>query len=204
MAQEISNLDKLTEKIYKEGLEKAQQRSEELIKEAEAQKKQIIQTAHQEAEQITNSAKKTAALELKSAESEIRLKGKQLVSDLKSEINHLLKLKVLEENVKTSFSDQDFLQSLILEIVTYWKSEGELELILPEKLRGKVDKAFEKNIAEKVNNLTISFNDRLANGFRVSRKADSYDITFSENDFVELFGGYLKEKTNKFLFTEES
>ncbi len=204
MTQEPSNLDKLTEKIYLEGVEKADLKAEEILKEAENQKEQIIHKANEEADRIIASAKRAAALEIRSAESEIRLKGKQLVSDLKGEINRLLTLKVVDNNIRESFSDQKFVQSLILEIVGYWKSGEELELVLPEKLKAKVGAAFEKNISGNVDNLTVSFNEHLANGFRISRKSDTYDITFSEDDFIELFSGYLKEKTRDFLFVEQS
>lgn len=205
MAPEVSNLDKLTEKIYREGLEKADRKAEEIIREAEKEKETIIQEANAEAERIITSAKKEAALEMRSAESEVKLKGKQIVSDLKNEINRLLTSKVLDKNIQESFSDQKFLQSLILEIAGHWKSGDELELILPEKSKEKVGKAFEKNIHDHLSNLTITFNDRLTNGFRISKKSDTYEITFSEDDFVELFGAYLKEKTRAFLFaTKES
>ncbi|TRX60670.1 V-type ATP synthase subunit E [Fulvivirga sp. M361] len=203
MSQELSNLDQLTDKIYHEGVEKANLKADEILREAESQKQKIIHEARLEAERMIASAKKASLVETKSAESEIRLKGKQLISDLKSEIVRLLRLKVIDSNVQASFSDQAFLQSLILEIVSYWKSDEELELILPEKLRGKVDKAFEKNIVEQIDGITISFNKQIANGFRISRQSDTYDITFSEDDFIELFSGYLKEKTRTFLFTEQ-
>ena len=202
MTQQPSNLDKLTEKIYQEGIEKADLKAEEIIKGAEKKKEEIISGANTEAERIITSAKKTAALEIRSAESEIKLKGKQLVSDLKNEINHLLTLKVLDNNIRQSFSDQSFLQSLVLEIAGYWKSGEELGLVLPEKLKENVGKAFEKNISEHIDNLTVSFSDRLTSGFRISRKGDTYDITFSEEDFIELFSAYLKEKTSQYLFME--
>ena len=202
MTQQPSNLDKLTEKIYQEGIEKADLKAEEIIKGAEKKKEEIIAAANTEAERIITSAKKTAVLETRSAESEIKLKGKQLVSDLKNEINHLLTLKVLDNNIRQSFSDQSFLQSLVLEIAGHWKSGEELELVLPEKLKEEVGKAFEKNISEHIDNLVVSFSDRLTNGFRISRKGDTYDITFSEDDFIELFSAYLKEKTSQYLFME--
>ncbi len=204
MSQEISNLDKLTDKIYREGLEKADQKAEEIIKEAERTKENILSEANAEAERIIAAAKKEAALEKRSTESEIKLKSKQLISDLKNEISQLLVLNVIDQNIRESFADPKFLQKLILEITGYWKSGAELELKLPDTLRGKVDAAFEKNITDQVENLTITFNGHLTNGFRISKKSDTYEIAFSEDDFVELFRPYLKEKAQKFLYAEGS
>ena len=201
--EQLSNLDKLTEKIYQEGLSKADQRSKEIVTEAEQQAEQIVKQAEAKAEQLIESAKKTIEKEKRSAESEIKLKGKQLISDLKNEINNLLRTKILDHNIKESFDDQEFLKSLIIEIAGYWKSEEELELNLPAVIKDKLGAAMENGISGHVNNLTVTFNERLSDGFRIAKKSDSYVITFSEDDFIELFSAYLKEKTRALLFTDK-
>lgn len=199
--EQLSNLDKLTEKIYQEGLGKADQRSKEIINEAEKQAAQIIKQAKAKAEEMINAAKKSIEKETRSAESEVKLKGKQLISDLKHEINYLLREKILDHNIKQSFDDQEFLKSLIIEIAGFWKSEEELELRLPSSIKDKLGAAMENGIAGYIGNLTITFNGRLSDGFRIARKSDSYVITFSEDDFIELFSTYLKDKTRTVLFT---
>lgn len=201
--EQLTNLDKLTEKIYQEGLSKADQQSKEILQQAEKQAEQIVNEATTKAEELINNAKKTIERETKSAESEIKLKGKQLISDLKNEINHLLREKILVPNISDSFGDQAFLKSLILEIAGYWKSEGELELSLPAKLKEKLDGAIEKDLSDHINNLTVTFSDKVSDGFRIARKADSYVITFNEEDFIELFSSYLKERTRTMLFAEK-
>ena len=201
--EQLTNLDKLTEKIYQEGLSKADQQSKEILQQAEKQAEQIVNEATTKAEELINNAKKTIERETKSAESEIKLKGKQLISDLKNEINHLLREKILVPNISDSFGDQAFLKSLILEIAGYWKSEGELELRLPAKLKEKLDGAIEKDLSDHINNLTVTFSDKVSDGFRIARKADSYVITFNEEDFIELFSSYLKERTRTMLFAEK-
>ena len=201
--EQLTNLDKLTEKIYKEGLSKAEQESQKILKEAETQAEQILSKAKAKADEIISSAKKTIERETKSAESEIKLKGKQLVSDLKQEINNLLRKKIVDPNIKESFGDHEFLKSLIIEIAGYWKSEGELELRLPAKIKGKLDGALENGIAHHINNLTVTFSDRFSDGFRIARKSDSYVITFGEDDFIELFGSYLNERTRAIIFADK-
>lgn len=201
--EQLTNLDKLTEKIYQEGLSKADEQSKEILKEAEKQAAQIIDEARAKADELINTAKKTIERDTRSAESEIKLKGKQLVSDLKHEINHLLREKIIDHNIRESFGDQEFLKSLIIEIAGYWKSEGELELRLPAKIKEKVDGALERGIAHHIDNLAVNFSDRFSDGFRIARKSDSYVITFSEDDFIELFSSYLKEKTRTLLFVEK-
>ena len=201
--EQLSNLDKLTEKIYQEGLSKAEQRSQEILKEAEKQADQIINQAKAKADQLVSTAKKQIDKETKSAESEIKLKGKQLISDIKHQINYLLREKIIDSNIRESFGDQEFLKSLIIEIAGYWKSDEDLELSLPAKIKEKLDGAIENGIAHHINNLTVTFGNRPSDGFRIAKKSDSYVITFSEDDFIELFNSYLKEKTRTMLFTEK-
>lgn len=198
---EINNkINELADKIYKEGLEKAELESEKILALATQKKQEIINSAKDEAEKVISKARREADEIKRTAENEIMIKGRQLVSDLKNEIRYLLKQKLIDKSIETSFTDQGFLKSLILEIAGYWKDDEKLELVLPKKLESKLDHAFKKGILDHVVNLNITFNHKLKDGFRIARDGDAYQITFSEEDFKELFGDYLKETTNNLLF----
>ena len=201
MPSQITNLDELTSKIYQDGVEKAHQRSEELLKETKVEADQMIKRAKEEADKILATAKREADRYHKSSENELHLKSKQLLSDLKREIRELIAHKILDENLKTAFSDLKFLETIIIEAMGYWKESKHMALTLPEELRSKIDKGFEQRIAKSVDDLTITFNGQLKGGFRVKREKDAYEITFSEEDFHTLFQSYLSTKTNR-LFEE--
>lgn len=199
---EINNLEKLTDKIYQEGVRKAEEKSEAIITAAEKERNRILTEAQAEAKRIVTEAQQEATRITRSTENELTLKGKQLISDLKEEIHQLLSSKILGKNVATAFANVSFLQSAIIEAIRSWNSDSDLELILPSELKNRLDKAFRQSIREHTESLTITFSDKISSGFRIIKKDDLYQISFTENEFATLFESYLSETTNKLLFDE--
>lgn len=200
MSNSINNLEKLTDQIYQEGIEKAEKQSQKMLKEAEAEKAVILNNAKAEAESILEEAQREANRLQHSVESELNLKAKQFISDLKAKIEGLLSQKIIETTTKAALADVDFMQSAITDVLKHWKETNDLELILPKGLEDKLNSAFARRIKELTPNMTITFESTLNGGFRIAKKADNYQISFSDDDFIEIFKSYLSEQTNKVLF----
>ncbi|MEO1097030.1 MAG: V-type ATP synthase subunit E, partial [Bacteroidota bacterium] len=62
--------------------------------------------------------------------------------------------------------------------------------------------AFQVSIIENTQHLNVSFHDNMSYGFTIVDKEESYQISFSENEFIMLFGSYLTDKTNQVLFSD--
>jgi V/A-type H+-transporting ATPase subunit E len=200
MSSSINNLDKLTDQIYKEGIEKAEKESKKILEDAEKEKALLISKAKAEAESVLEDAQRESKRIKLSVESELELKSKQFVSDLKEKIKDLLSQKILETSTAEAMADVSFLQSAIADVLKHWKNTNDLELILPKEVEGKIKGAFNRSIKEVAPNMEIKFNDDLNAGFRIARKDDNYQISFSDKDFIEIFRSYLSEQTDKVLF----
>lgn len=200
MSNSINNLEKLTDQIYQEGIEKAEKQSIKLLQEAEAKKALILNKAKAEAEGILEEAQRETKRLQHSVESELNLKAKQFISDLQAKIEGLLSQKIIETTTKAALADVDFMQSAITDVLKHWKETNDLELILPKSLEDKLNGAFARRIKELTPNMSISFESSLNGGFRIAKKADNYQISFSDDDFIEIFKSYLSEQTNKVLF----
>ena len=200
MNDSINNLEKLTDQIYQEGIEKAEKRSKQMIEEAEAESAHILQKARAEADRILEEAQREAVRLQKSVESELELKSKQYISDLRVKIEGLLSQKIIETNTHEALMDVQFMQSAISEILKNWKDTGNQELILPKALEEKLNGAFVNSIKKLTPNLSITFESSINAGFRIARKEDHYQISFGYEDFIEIFRTYLSEQTNKVLF----
>ena len=202
MVGDINNLDQLLDKIYKEGLEKAQVESENMLtkvkKECEAMKKD----AQEEARTVVSNAQRDASRIAKSMENELQLKGKQLLNDLKQEIENLLSQAILGDPIHEAFADKSFMQKIITEAISHWNPSDDLELTLSRNLEGKIEQNFTKSIEANINNLTISFNDKMQGGFRIAKKGAGYQVSFGEEDFLNLLRSYLTEQTDKILFAK--
>ena len=89
-----NKIQELTDKIYREGVEKGNDEAQRLIASAQEEAKKIIDEAHKQAESIITSSKKNAVELTDNTKSELKLFASQSVNALKSEIASLLTDKV--------------------------------------------------------------------------------------------------------------
>ncbi len=197
---ELSNLDILTDKVYREGIEKAEHDAKEIRSQAEAERKRILDQSRQEAEKTIAEAKREAERITRTVENELQLKGQQFISDLKTQIHNTLAEKILDKPATEAFENNAFVQSAILEAINSWDPASNLEILLPKNLENKLGGSFDKEVRKRAKNLTIDFDQQLTTGFRISEQGKGYQISFSEDDFIALFTPYLQLQTQRLLF----
>ena len=81
-----NKIQELTDKIYREGVEKGNEEARRLIANAQEEAKKIVEDAHKEAESIIVSSRKSADELTENTKSELKLFAGQAVNALKSEI----------------------------------------------------------------------------------------------------------------------
>jgi len=200
-----SKIQQLTDEIYNEGVQKARDKAEAILKEAQQKAAQIEEDARLDADALMAETRKKSQ-ELKThVDSEIKLTLNQAISALKQEITSLITMKVLHPAVKELFSDKNFLKTLISEIVKSWmeKDSFDLNVILPEKEQEEMAQFFNNSLADELNKrLTVTFSGNFASGFKIGPADGSYLISFTDDDFLNFLRIYLRPKTNQILFEE--
>lgn len=204
MEQKITEL---TEKIYKEGVEKGEKEKKSIIDSAKQEAEKIIANAQKEAGKVIQDAEVKAGEMKKNAESEIKLSSQQAISALKQKIVDLLIVNAVDENVTKAISDPGVVKELLLTVVKNWKfKENEapsLEILLPEKDRDDLKKSVEASVQKLLKGgVTISFSKAIKEGFRIGPSGSSFKISLTDEDFNEFFKEYLRPKTRSFLFEE--
>ena len=200
-----TKLLELTEKIYKEGVEKAKQEAEEILATAQKDASEIINTAHNKEKEIIEQAEKQAVEIKKNSESEMQLSTKQAVSNLKQQITKLIISKQVETPVQDAFKDKEFVKNIIQTIIRNWNpqkpEELNIRLLLPQKDETELNDFF-KNKAKEILNagVEINFESKIKSGFKIGPKNSSYFISFTDKDFENYFKNYLKNKTKQLLF----
>lgn len=195
-----NNIQELTNKIYLEGIEKAEKNSEDILKSAQEKAAGLVADAKKEAESIHSKALKEAEALKKNTDSDLKLAYDQAISALKQKIKDLISLKILEEDVKKAFVDEKFLKQVILELIQKWDATSDIAVSLSESIKEKLDKNFEKSIMSSVEGLEIKYEKSIKGGFKIERKAQGFQITFTDEDFIEFFKPFIKEKAEKMLF----
>ena len=194
-----TKIQELTDKIYREGVEKGNTEAERIISEANERKENILKEAESEAKGIVAASEKEAAELKKNTEAELKLFATQAVEALKSEVSDLITGEVVASNIKAAVVDPAFMQKVILELVKNWAKGESLTIQAPEAEALK--KYFEANAKalldkgckiEKVNGKKASFAIMPADG--------SYKVTFGEEEFIEFFKAFLRPQLVDMLF----
>lgn len=194
-----TKIQELTDKIYREGVEKGNEEAGRIIADANIQKQTILSEAEAEAQRIVAAAEKQAAELKKNTEAELKLFASQSVEALKSEIANLITGEIASSNVKAALTDPTFMQKVILELVVNWPanefltiqtsdSEG-LNAYFTANAKNLMNKGFK---IEKVNGKKASFSVIPADG--------SFKVTFGEDELIAFFKEFLRPQLVEMLF----
>lgn len=200
---ENTKLQQLTDKLYQEGLEKGRAEAESLVAEAEARAAKIVSEAEARAAKIVTDAERKAEDVEKNAMTEIALAGKQAVAKIKSEIETLVVAKVTAEGVKSANLDPAFIKDMLLAVAANWNNgaKADLKALLPEAKKAELGAAFDSAAkALLAEGVEVGFSNDVKSGFKVGEKNGGYYISFSDESFEALLGGYLREKAAELLF----
>lgn len=195
-------LQDLLSKVYEEGVAKANAEAEKILEEAKAEAKKLIEDAKKEAEAQIKTAEQKAEEIKKNTEGDLKMAGNHSISALKQKITDLILQVNVDQASKESFQDPDFVKKLIMEVVAGWK-EKDAGILLSEKLQQKLDEAFLASLKESFKGkLTVDFSPQIKAGFTISPLDGSYKLSFTDEDFAELFKNYLRPRTAKILFAD--
>ena len=111
-----NKIQELTDKIYREGVEKGNEEAQRLISSARDEAAKIVEDARKEAESILAVARKSAKETAENTQSEIKLFAGQAVNALKTEIATLLTNEVVSESVKGFVADKEYLNKFIVSL----------------------------------------------------------------------------------------
>lgn len=194
-----NKIQELTDKIYREGVEKGNEEAQRLIAKAQEEAKKIIEDAHKEAESIVAVAHKSADELAENTKSELKLFAGQAVNALKSEIATLVTDRIVNADVKAFAGNKDYLNAFIVALASKWSvnepivistadAEG-LTAYFAAKAKGLLEKGVK---IEQVNGIKTLFSVSPADG--------SYKVNFGEEEFMNYFKEFLRPQLVEMLF----
>lgn len=194
-----NKIQELTDKIYREGVEKGNEEAQRLISSAREEAAKIVDDARKEAESIIAAARKSAAETAENTQSEIKLFAGQAVNALKSEITTLLNNQVVTQAVKDFVADKEYLNKFIVSLAAQWSvnepivisttDAEDLKKYFAVKAKALLDKGVR---IEQVNGTKALFSISPADG--------SYKVNFGEEEFENYFKDFLRPQLVEMLF----
>lgn len=197
-------LQVLTEKIYSEGVTKANEEASKIIENANEKAASIIATANKKAEKIVADANQKSEELRKNVSSELAMSAKQSIAALRQDIANLITAKTASENISKAFDDADFVKKLLSKTVKGWDASGDLKVTVPENDTSELESFIKKGITDAVGKeITIEHDGDIRAGFTVSPADGSYQINFTDTDFEAFFKNYIRPRTNELLYGDK-
>lgn len=200
-----NKLQELTERIYKEGLEKGQAEANEILSKAKTEAADILEEARKEADKIIADARKEADDYRKNVETEVALSAKQVVSGLKQEITAMLEAKLYDAPVTDALKDAQFVRKVIETAFKSWNPNStdkvDLKVLVPAEMAGEISDYFTGKATATLNvGLDIEVDKAIKYGFKIGPKDGGYLISFTDTDFENLFRDFMRPKIVALLF----
>lgn len=200
-----NKLQELTEKLYAEGLSKGRQEAEEIKSRAQKEAEEIIASAKKEYDSILQKARKEADALKSKTENEIRSASLQTYSTLKQSIENILTINTVQAPIQESINDKEFVRELILTAAKSYDVKNNenvtLEVLVPEKLKEKMDIFIKESITKQLNvSVEVKGDKKIIGGFRIGKKGEGYHVSFTDQDFQNLFCEYIRPKTKELIF----
>ena len=200
---QVENLNKLADRIYQEGIEKANKESEHILSEAKRQASEILENAKNEAERLIQDAQKSSVSFEERTSNEIRVKSNQAISDLQEYIKNSILRKTLEGSIEKAFEDESFIKELIIEATKNWSKTDQIDVIISGEIEQQVASFINSKLKEELPDLLITAGNANASGFVVKHQKEGYFIEFSSETFKAFLMPYFSRVTNDLLFNAE-
>ena len=183
-----NKIQELTDKIYREGVEKGNEEAQKLIAKAQEEAKRIIEDAHKSADELAENTK-----------SELKLFAGQAVNALKSEIATLVTDNIVNADVKAFAANKDYLNAFIVALASKWSVNEPIVIStadaegLTKYFAAKAKDLLDKGVKiEQVNGIKTLFSVSPADG--------SYKVNFGEEEFMNYFKEFLRPQLVEMLF----
>lgn len=199
-------LQELTNRLYQEGVEKANSEAKALLDKAQKEAAALVAKAKSEAESLVQQAKNEAQQLKTKALSEVKMAGEQSLSTVKQELVGLLTQSALNGAVKSALQDGAFIQSVVKELISKWDPSAPLDLnvVLPEASKKELGDLFKAKSADILSKgVELKFEARMEGGFRIEPKDGSFILSFTDKDFNQFFQSFLKARSKEILFPGE-
>jgi len=195
----MEKIQELTEKIYREGVEKGQAEADRIIGEAKQTAEQIIAEAREQAKAIEAQAQKKAGELEANTKSELKLYTSQALNALKSEIVNVLTDKVSKEAAASLAADKNFLGQFAVMLAGKWADNGAVVLSSSEAESLKSYFAAQaKELLDK--GVTINKVNGKETMLSISPADGSYKVNFGKEEFEAYFKNFLRPQLVEMLF----
>ncbi|QTN37949.1 hypothetical protein HZ996_01935 [Cryomorphaceae bacterium] len=195
-------LKTLTDKIYHEGIEKAQEESARILEQAKKDAADLKAKSEQERRDLIAQTEREMESYRKKVMSEIRMSARKTANQIKKQLHELLVEKAIERPAKERLDDPEVMKDILSSAAGAltrdgsggWKIEVSTELY--SKIQPAVEATEHHMLREGVE---LRGSADIESGFVIREEAGQYKIVFDEATFTAFLGQFLKVETRNLL-----
>jgi len=202
-----NKLQELTDKIYREGISRANEEAEAILTEARNESKRIVDAAEKKAATLLAAATKKADEVLKNGTSELKISFRHAVNTLKQDLEKTISSKILTEKVNKALNDENFVADIIKVIYQNWKPQSAksgMEVLIPAEKLVAIEKRLKAEIASELGSgLILRPVSSIKSGFEIISSSNGVKISATATDIEAYLKEFIRPKLNELLFEDK-
>lgn len=195
-----NKIQELAEKIYKDGVEKANSEAEQIIAKAEAQGRETIDRAKSEADRIISTAKDETDRLRSQSETEVKNMVGGAQDALQLKINSMINSAAVTKGVDKAFANPQVLYGVIVEMAKSLSGKVEISTSDARALEDYF-KAEAKEVLDQGVKITEVAGKPAS--FDITPEGADYKVNVSKESFTEFFKEFMRPRMREILFSAE-
>lgn len=200
-----NKLEVLTRKLYEEGIGKAEAEAQKILEKAQKDADAERERAKHQAAAIVARATDEVASIRKRTQSELQMMATQARQKVRLEIENLLRAKSVDEPLREAMKNPGLIQDIILMIIDAMQLDKDdtVHIQLTPEFNESIGQSLKTKVFSVLETTpVINPDNRLKNGFQISREGAQYKISFSEDDFKTYLYQFLSPEFQELLSGE--
>lgn len=198
-------LGDITNELKEKVLAPAEAEAGKMVKDARSHADSIILEAKKEASRIREEARNQADMTMKQMETDMEAAARNFILLVQERLEQAIVMPVVEDEVMAVLSHKDFLGSIIEILITEFAraqgKENKIEILLPHKQKGALEKWFVNKFLQKAaGGLVVHFSDKVSFGFRLGIGESGVYFNFEEG-LIEVFSEFCSPRFRKYFLT---
>jgi V/A-type H+/Na+-transporting ATPase subunit E len=195
-----AKLDKLIERLKKEGVEEAKNGAEQILAKAQEEVDSIIKEAEEKSSVIIKEAEEKSRQYRRNSKVAIEQAGRDIIISLKEKILALFD-SLLKRDIVRSL-DPEMVKKMIFIIISNWspESEGSVEVLVSKEDKDNLKDLLISELKDKIaGGFELKVHPGLEHGFRIGIKGEDLYYDFSDKGIAEALGLFLNKEIREIL-----
>lgn len=181
-----THLDALVDKLYAEGIEKANTEAEKIVTKAREEAAEILKKANEQGAKIIEDGKSQAESFQTNAVGSVKQASRDVLLELENSIRELF-AKSFKTQAAASLNDPEFLKKLIADLVKAWAGGKDVSVMVNEAMVEKIMATAKDGVIKELGDgIEIKAGRNITNGFRIRREGEAVAFDFTDESVVEI------------------